>query len=450
MVSFQTFDLDLRLSTALEAKGITVPTPVQDKSIPIFLQRKNLIALASTGSGKTLAFLIPLLHMLLQGSRRARLPRSLILVPTRELAYQVMKNFEMLTTETDLEACLVIGGEGFSSQEKKLKLGVDVIIATPGRLLDLWDQGKLLLSGVRHFILDEADRMTDMGFYPDLRRIISLLELPLQYCLFSATMPAPVTELINSFVARSESIKVNNPKKTADTIKQFLAKINIPDRRWLRDHDYTGFVKRELLRYLLRQENPESAIVFCNRKSDVNKLERSLERYGFSCAALHGDMEQDQRFESLGRFTAGKVKILIASDVAARGLDIPDVSHVFNFDIPLAQDDYIHRIGRTGRAGKSGKAFTLSYSDKECEKLSQHVRETIESVDLKEFDLPEPRKANASKGDKKNSKKDRNPVSPRGSEERDIHDRRQNQEPQGVSSGFGGSLPAFMLEPVAI
>lgn len=460
--NFGAFSLHPSVVEALAGKGITHPTPVQAATIPCFLEDKNLIALASTGSGKTIAFMAPLLTQLLKAPRKHRLVRGLILVPTRELALQVLTVFEQLTTElpstSPLQAALIIGGEGMAAQERKLQQGVDVIIATPGRLMDMWGQGKLLLARVRYLVLDEADRMTDMGFYPDLRTIISLLPFPLHYSLFSATMPGPVGELINSFVAHPRVLKLHNPRETAVSIHQALAKVPLPTATLKKQKEYVSFVKRELLRYILLAENPESAIIFCNRKTDVAILQRSLARHGFSCVSLHGDMEQDKRFESLRAFTDGTNKILIASDVAARGLDIPNVSHVINYDIPKSQDDYIHRIGRTGRAGKSGKAITLSLSDSEVETLSTHVKRVIETYDLCGFETPSAQGGNRDARPPQrlahDRSKDANPGSGRGSRDDGRGMRGGAKEHPGghkqdkplppATPGFGEWIPAFM------
>ncbi len=466
MSLFTDFDIDPRLIKALADHSITTPTLVQESSIPCFLKGDNFISLASTGSGKTIAFLAPLIHKILQVQKKTRLAKALILVPTRELGMQAFKNFKLLAAHTDLTSALVIGGDGFIEQSRVLRRGADVIIATPGRFLDMWDQGRLLLSHIRYLVLDEADRMTDMGFYPDLRRIVSLLQMPLHYSLFSATMPEPVTELINSFVYKPTIFKINNPKQSADTIKQFLAKVDIPKPILRKNPNYEGFVKRELLRYLLRQENPESAIIFCNRKRDISTLYNSFIRHNFSCIALHGDMSQSERFKSLEAFTAGKNKILIASDVAARGLDIPNVSHVFNFDVPLSTDDYIHRIGRTGRAGKSGRAFTLTLCEDEYNKLSNSVKKSIEPANLDTFIVPDPKNINSSRGPKNNrskynEKRDNTQNLPKNNHNK-AQDTKQIQEPKKIPAtsflkekniqldepsvqGFGENIPAFLL-----
>jgi len=427
MNTFKDFGINNHLIQTLEKSHITSPTLVQKSSIPAFLNKENFISLASTGSGKTIAFLLPLLHTLIQEKKKSNLPKALILLPTRELGMQVLKNFELLSAGTNLRAALIIGGDKTIEQVKALHRGADIIIATPGRFLDMWSRGNLLLTRVRYLVLDEADRMTDMGFYPDLRQIISLLHVPLHYSLFSATMPNTVTELVNSFIYKPKFIKIDNPNKTASTIEQFLAKVEIPLHLQKRNKSYTDFVRRSLLRYLLKIESPESSIIFCNRKKDITVLSQSLLRHGFNCTSLHGDMSQSDRFKNLENFTSGTSKILIASDVAARGLDIPNVSHVFNFDIPLSQDDYIHRIGRTGRAGKHGKALTLSLNKKEYDKLSKHIVEGIKTLNLREFILPKPEKMQSSKHSKAPS---------------NSHFLDKNL-PETATLGFGDHIPNF-------
>lgn len=438
MNSFKKFNIDPHLTQALTANSILEPTLVQDASIPLFLEKKNFISLASTGSGKTIAFLLPLVHAILNERKKTNLAKALVLVPTRELGMQVLKNFKMLANNTDLTAALIIGGDKSVEQARTLRKGADIIIATPGRFIDMWERGHLLLSSVRYLILDEADRMADMGFYPELRKIISLLQTPIHYSLFSATMPSTITELVNSFIYKPEFIKINNPDKTASTIEQFLAKLEISPQLQRKNKGYVDFVKRSLLRYLLEKESPDSAIIFCNRKKNISILNKSLLRYGFNCLALHGDMTQSDRFKNLESFTAGNSKILIASDVAARGLDIPNVSHVFNFDIPLSQDDYIHRIGRTGRAGKSGRALTLSLHQKEYDSLSSHIKEVATPLNLSEFNIPSPLKS-TSTNKVANKEKSNIPT-----------DLKNTQKEEESPQGFGRHIPAFFEKEITL
>ncbi|MGE5147657.1 MAG: DEAD/DEAH box helicase [Candidatus Eiseniibacteriota bacterium] len=308
---------------------------------------RDVLGCAQTGTGKTAGFTLPMIDILSRGRAKARMPRSLILEPTRELAAQVAKNFETYGKYNKLSMALLIGGESFSDQEKKLDRGVDVLIATPGRLIDLFERGKILLSDVKILVIDEADRMLDMGFIPDVERIVGLLPRIRQTLFFSATMPPEIRRLADAFLQNPKEITVSRPATTAETVEDFLVVVPPED-------------KRRALRQLLKTEQVKNAIIFCNRKRDVDILHKSLEKHGFDARPLHGDMPQDRRTATLASFKAGEITYLVASDVAARGLDVQDLSHVFNFDVPHNAEDYVHRIGRTGRAGKGGRAFTLA------------------------------------------------------------------------------------------
>lgn len=335
--------------SAVEDAGYTTPTPIQLGAIPPALARRDLLGIAQTGTGKTASFVLPMLTKLEKGRARARMPRTLILEPTRELAAQVAENFVKYGKYHKLNIALLIGGVSFDEQDRKLERGADVLIATPGRLLDHHERGKLLMTGVEIFVIDEADRMLDMGFIPDIERIAKLIPFTRQTLFFSATMPAEIQKLADRFLQNPEEVKVAPPSTTAKTVVQRL--ISAPSK---------DFEKRETLRKLIRSETElKNAIIFCNRKRDVSDLFRSLERHDFSVGALHGDMDQHSRMAMLQSFKDGKIQLMVASDVAARGLDIPDVSHVINFDVPIHAEDYVHRIGRTGRAGKTGASFTL-------------------------------------------------------------------------------------------
>jgi len=338
------------VTEAVAAAGYTKPTDIQAQAIPHVLQKKDVIGIAQTGTGKTASFVLPMLTLLESGRARARMPRTLILEPTRELAAQVHENFEKYGKNHRLSVALLIGGVSFEEQNKKLDRGADVLIATPGRMLDQFERGRILLSGVDILVIDEADRMLDMGFIPDIERICGLLPTRRQTLFFSATMAPEIERLTKRFLRDPIKIEVARRSSTAETIDQKLVKVsNKPEE------------KRDALRRLIRGEaHLTNAIIFCNRKRDVATLARSLERHGFNAAGLHGDMDQKSRTETLDSFRGGKLAFLIASDVAARGLDIPAVSHVFNFDVPTHAEDYIHRIGRTGRAGRSGTAITLA------------------------------------------------------------------------------------------
>ncbi|WOC17273.1 DEAD/DEAH box helicase [Pseudochrobactrum sp. MP213Fo] len=350
MTTFAELGLSPKILAAVEATGYTTPTPIQAGAIPHALERKDVLGIAQTGTGKTASFVLPMLHLLEKGRARARMPRTLILEPTRELAAQVEENFVKYGVNHRINVSLLIGGVSFEEQERKLQRGADVLIATPGRLLDHFERGKLLLTGVEILVIDEADRMLDMGFIPDIERICKLIPFTRQTLFFSATMPAEITKLTEQFLHSPVRVEVAKASSTALTVTQRLVKS--AKKPW---------DKRAVLRDLITAEDSElkNAIVFCNRKMDVSELYRSLVKHGFDAGALHGDMDQRARMAMLANFKEGNLKILVASDVAARGLDIPDVSHVFNFDVPIHAEDYVHRIGRTGRAGRSGKAFTL-------------------------------------------------------------------------------------------
>ncbi len=335
--------------SAVEDAGYSIPTPIQAGAIPPALERKDILGIAQTGTGKTAGFVLPMLALLERGRARARMPRTLILEPTRELAAQVAENFEKYGKNHKLNVALLIGGVSFEDQDRKLERGADVLIATPGRLLDHFERGKLLMTGVEIFVIDEADRMLDMGFIPDIERIAKLIPFTRQTLFFSATMPSEIQGLADQFLQNPVRVEVAPPSSTAKTVTQRLVASHAKD-----------YEKRAKLREIIEaQENLQNAIIFCNRKRDVATLFRSLDRHGFSAGALHGDMDQRSRMTMLHNFKEGNIKILVASDVAARGLDIPAVGHVFNYDIPIHAEDYVHRIGRTGRAGREGAAFTL-------------------------------------------------------------------------------------------
>ena len=347
-MSFSNLGLSPKVLSAVEAAGFEKPTPIQEKAVPVAVTGRDVLGIAQTGTGKTASFVLPMLTRLERGRARARMPRSLILEPTRELAAQVAEHFEILGKNHKLTVALLIGGVSYDDQDRKLDRGADVVIATPGRLLDHFERGKLLLNGIEILVVDEADRMLDMGFIPDIERICKLLPFTRQTLFFSATMPPEIQRLADKFLHSPERIEVAPQATAAATIVQRLKKA--PD-------DPAG--KREALRALMREVAVKNAIIFCNRKKDVGIVYRSLLRHGFSVGALHGDLDQHQRTATLDAFRNGQIAFLAASDVAARGLDIPDVSHIFNYDVPIHPEDYIHRIGRTGRAGREGFAAML-------------------------------------------------------------------------------------------
>ncbi len=351
--TFAELPLGPKLQAAIIASGYTTPTPIQAQAIPVAVTGRDVLGIAQTGTGKTASFVLPMIERLETGRARARMPRSLILAPTRELAAQCAQSFDRYGVNHRLNTALLIGGVSMDEQVKKLDRGVDVLIATPGRLLDHLQRGRIMLMGVEILVIDEADRMLDMGFIPDIEKICKMLPPRRQTLFFSATMPSEIQRLVDTFLKDPVRIEVAKPATTAKTITQkFRFCTNGED-----------WAKRELLRELIGSEQVRNAIIFCNRKRDVAILHKSLVKHGFNAGALHGDMDQSSRMATLDKFRNGEIMLLAASDVAARGLDIPDVSHVFNYDIPWAGDDYVHRIGRTGRAGKEGVSLSLVTSE---------------------------------------------------------------------------------------
>jgi superfamily II DNA/RNA helicase len=348
-MSFSHLGLSDKVLAAVAATGYTNPTPIQEQAIPHVLARRDVLGIAQTGTGKTAAFVLPMLTLLEKGRARARMPRTLILEPTRELAAQVKENFDKYGAGQKLNVALLIGGVSFGDQDTKLTRGVDVLIATPGRLLDHTERGGLLLTGVELLVIDEADRMLDMGFIPDIERICKMIPFTRQTLFFTATMPPEIARITEAFLHNPERIEVSRPATTAAGVAQFQVSVG-----------REAHEKRETLRRLLREaKDLNNAIIFCNRKREVALLYKSLQKHGFSVGALHGDMDQSARTAALDQFRKGEIPLLVASDVAARGLDIPAVSHVFNFDVPHHADDYVHRIGRTGRAGRAGTAISI-------------------------------------------------------------------------------------------
>ena len=347
-MTFEDLGLSPEILRAVQDSGYSEPTPIQRQAVPYVLMGRDVLGCAQTGTGKTASFTLPMIDILASGRARARMPRSLILEPTRELAAQVAESFERYGKYHPLSMALLIGGVSLADQEKRLGRGVDVLIATPGRLIDLFERGRVLLADVKILVIDETDRMLDMGFIPDVERIVGLLPRRRQTLFFSATMLREIRCLADRFLVEPKEITVSPPTSAAETVIQALVKAPGHPKD-----------KRAVFRDLLRREEVASALVFCNRKRDVGILFRSLKRHGLPAAELHGDLPQPVRTATLERFRAGEDQILVCSDVAARGLDLPKVSHVFNFDVSTSPEDYIHRIGRTGRAGRSGRSFTL-------------------------------------------------------------------------------------------
>jgi superfamily II DNA/RNA helicase len=414
-IRFEDLGLSPDVLKAVTESGYTIPTPIQAQGIPEVLRRRDIIGIAQTGTGKTASFTLPMIEMLARGRAKARMPRSLILEPTRELAAQVSESFERYGKYNKLSMALLIGGTSFDDQDKKLDRGVDVLIATPGRLLDHFERGKLMLSQVQILVVDEADRMLDMGFIPDVERICKLIPFTRQTLFYSATMPPEIQRLTSQFLHNPVRVEVTRPAMTAENIKQEI--IQVPANDW---------AKRESLRRLIRENEVKNAIVFCNRKRDVDVVAKSLQTHGFSAAPLHGDLDQSVRTRTLESFRAGEIQLLVASDVAARGLDIPLVSHIFNYDVPYHPDDYVHRIGRTGRAGRDGHALMLatpkdSRQVEAIESLTKLpiARRSMENLEVREDTRPRDK----GRGDRKPRREHNRPIPkpPAGTEPAAMH-----------------------------
>jgi superfamily II DNA/RNA helicase len=395
MTKFSDLALDPRVLQAVADAGYETPTPIQAQAIPHALEGKDVLGIAQTGTGKTASFTLPMITMLAKGRARARMPRSLVLCPTRELAAQVAENFDIYTKYHKLTKALLIGGVSFAEQDKLIDRGVDVLIATPGRLLDHFERGKLLLTGVQIMVVDEADRMLDMGFIPDIERIFSLTPFTRQTFFYSATMAPEIERITNAFLHAPVKIEIARQATASETIEQQLIRIQ-PSRK---DRGFSE--KRAVLRELIRAEGEActNAIVFCNRKMDVDVVAKSLKTHGFNAAPIHGDLDQTTRTKTLDGFRDGSIHLLIASDVAARGLDIPAVSHVFNFDVPTHPEDYVHRIGRTGRAGREGKALTIAVpaDDKYVAAIETLLKKPIPPGPVPEFEASPERPARESR-----------------------------------------------------
>ena len=348
-MSFADLGLEPKLLDAIESSGYKTPTPIQIEAIPPALEGRDVLGIAQTGTGKTASFTLPMIQRLAKGRARARMPRTLVLAPTRELAAQVAENFEKYGANHKLSMALLIGGVSFGDQDAKLTRGVDVLVATPGRLLDHFERGRLLLNGIEVMVVDEADRMLDMGFIPDIERIFKLTPMTRQTLFFSATMPPEIQRITDQFLHNPVRVEVAKPATVVETITQRIVRVPARDDK----------TKRGVLRELLSHKDVKNGIIFCNRKSTVDVVAKSLQKHGFNARPIHGDLAQAFRTETLDKFRSGEIQFLVASDVAARGLDIPAVSHVFNYDTPIHSDDYVHRIGRTGRAGLKGAAMML-------------------------------------------------------------------------------------------
>jgi superfamily II DNA/RNA helicase len=381
MTEFSELGLSPATLQAVADTGYTTATPIQAEAIPVALAGKDVLGIAQTGTGKTAAFTLPMIDRLAAGRSKARMPRALVIAPTRELADQVSASFEKYSRgqKIKLSWALLIGGVSFSDQELKLDRGVDVLIATPGRLLDHFERGKLLMTGVQILVVDEADRMLDMGFIPDIERIFKLTPAKKQTLFFSATMPPEITRLTKQFLKDPVRIEATRPATTAETITQYLVRLPTSDPK----------AKRTALRMLIGADDVRNGIVFCNRKSEVDIVAKSLKAHGLDAAPIHGDLDQQTRMRTLEAFRKGELKLLCASDVAARGLDVPDVSHVFNYDVPHHADDDVHRIGRTGRAGKSGKTYMIvtPADAKNIDKVLKLIGKAPEEITLEGVDF---------------------------------------------------------------
>ena len=423
MTEFSELGLSPATLQAVADTGYTTATPIQAEAIPVALSGRDVLGIAQTGTGKTAAFTLPMIDRLAAGRSKARMPRALVIAPTRELADQVSLSFEKYAKgqKTRLSWALLIGGVSFSDQELKLDRGVDVLIATPGRLLDHFERGKLLMTGVQILVVDEADRMLDMGFIPDIERIFKLTPPKKQTLFFSATMPPEITRLTKQFLNDPVRIEATRPATTADTITQYMVRLPTSDPK----------AKRTALRMLIGADDVRNGIVFCNRKSEVDIGAKALRTHGVDAAAIHGDLDQQTRMKTLEAFRKGELKLLCASDVAARGLDVPDVSHVFNYDVPHHADDYVHRIGRTGRAGRSGKAYMIvtPADAKNIDKVLKLIGKDPEEITLEGVDFA------AIKDVRRDDSK---PARGRGDRDRD-----RDRKPRG-----GSSRPSADIEPI--
>ncbi|MBA5723813.1 DEAD/DEAH box helicase [Candidatus Liberibacter sp.] len=455
-MNFSDLGLSPKVVRSVADAGYTEPTPIQIKTIPFVLQGRDVCGIAQTGTGKTASFVLPMLTILEKGRARTRMPRTLILEPTRELAAQVADNFAKYGKNYNLNIALLIGGVPFDKQNKTLERGADVLICTPGRMLDHFNRGKLLMNSIEILVIDEADRMLDMGFVPDIANITKLIPFTRQTLLFSATMTPELQEVSEQFLQNPERIEVNLPSSTAETIKHWFVAVHPPSS-----------AKRNLLRQLIRsQDDLKNAIIFCNQKKDVANLFRSLERHGFSVCAIHGNMDQRSRMAMLHNFKEGNIQLMVASDVAARGLDIPDVGHVYNFDVPTHAENYIHRIGRTGRAGRSGKAFTFVTREdiKYANVIENLIAKKVEWLNGDLSSLLPPSEASIKRENNCDSKTIKKPTrvpapSTRKREEpvqnldlplkgsENMSNLRKNHHPRNAMSpvGFGDSIPAFVM-----
>ncbi|MDI2113494.1 DEAD/DEAH box helicase [Commensalibacter nepenthis] len=442
LVLFSDLGLSSSIMRAIDEIGYKTPTLIQAQAIPVILQKQDLVGIAQTGTGKTASFTLPILEILTSSKGRARMPRALILEPTRELAIQVAENLKQYGQYLKLTHALLVGGESIVEQKSNLNRGADIIIATPGRLMDLFEKGAILLNQIKILVIDEADRMLDMGFIPDVEKIISYLPKSRQTLLLSATMAPEIKKLTDSFLSNPTEITVAPPSSVATTIESGL--VIVPEKR-----------KRATLRQLLRKDNVKNAIIFCNRKKDVDILTRSLNRHGFQSSALHGDLTQQHRTKTMEEFKNGEIQYLVCSDIAARGIDIDNLSHVFNFDLPRHAEDYVHRIGRTGRAGRTGFAYSIATEDdkENIAAIEALIQKSIpilsldkpETTDLEKEDTTKkqhkPKEEQQKKTTKKHHYKKEKTIMPRVPLSQAVPD------DDNPVIGFGQFVPAFMLSP---
>jgi len=461
LTKFSDLNLSPKVLKAVEEAGYETPTPIQEGAIPPALEGRDVLGIAQTGTGKTASFTLPMICMLARGRARARMPRSLVLCPTRELAAQVAENFDTYSKHVKLTKALLIGGVSFKEQDALIDRGVDVLIATPGRLLDHFERGKLLLTGIEIMVVDEADRMLDMGFIPDIERIFGLVPFTRQTLFFSATMAPEIERITNTFLSNPARIEVARQATASETIEQGLVMFKASRR------DRAATEKRKLLRAMIDAEGEActNAIIFCNRKTDVDIIAKSLKKYGYNAEPIHGDLDQSKRMEVLGGFRDGTIRLLCASDVAARGLDIPNVSHVFNFDVPGHAEDYVHRIGRTGRAGRKGKTLMICEprDEKNLDAVQRLIGNEIPRVDnpLKAEKPDETRGKDSEKPAKKPARsraKAEEPAAESAEKPATSDDRPANQRSRGRGSrrdnsrggkevvGMGDHMPGFIAQ----
>ncbi len=430
-MNFEDLGLSPETLKAVNERGYKEPTPIQAKAIPAIQMTRDVVGLAQTGTGKTASFTLPMIDALSGGRAKMRMPRSLVLEPTRELAAQVADNFDVYGKYHNLNKALLVGGESMNEQMKLLEQGVDVLIATPGRLLDLFERGHILLNDIKILVIDEADRMMDMGFIPDIEKIVSLIPPMRQTLLFSATMPPEIKKLTEKFLSNPKEVTVAAAASPAETVEQFLVKVHYKE-------------KNNSLLTMLDQEDVRNAFIFCNRKKDVDTVAKFLSSKGFAAGAMHGDMPQIKRTETLQGFKDDKIKLLVCSDVAARGIDVNNVSHVFNYDVPMSADDYVHRIGRTGRAGNTGRAWMMATDrdDKFLDAIQKLIKKDFEPFDLKgKSKKPSAPKKSSPKSDANVDVKIEAKKTPQKSKPKQ-HEK--SDDDSGDSSSFGDDIPAFL------